>query len=106
MIGERTVWNINTTAVGGGVAEMLQSMLAFTRGLDIDTRWLVMTGSAEFFQFTKRLHHALHGEAGDGSPIGPEQRELYEATMRENAIDLCARVQKGDFVLLHENTTI
>ena len=105
LIGERTVWNINTTAVGGGVAEMLQSMLAFTRGLDIDTRWLVMTGSPEFFQFTKRLHHALHGEVGDGSPIGPEQRELYEATMRENAIDLCARIQKGDFVLLHDPQT-
>lgn len=105
MIDGRTVWNINTTAVGGGVAEMLQSMLAFTRGLDIDARWLVLTGSPEFFQFTKRLHHALHGEAGDGSPIGPEQRELYEATMRENAVDLCARVQKGDFVLLHDPQT-
>ena len=105
MIDGRTVWNINTTAVGGGVAEMLQSMLAFTRGLDIDARWLVLTGSPEFFQFTKRLHHALHGEAGDGSPIGTGQRELYEATMRENAVDLCARVQKGDFVLLHDPQT-
>ena len=102
LIDGRTVWNINTTAVGGGVAEMLQSMLAFTRGLDIDARWLVLTGSAEFFKFTKRLHHALHGEAGDNSLIGPDQRALYEATMRENAADLCSRVQKGDFVLLHD----
>jgi len=105
LIGDRTVWNLNSTAVGGGVAEMLQSMLAFTRGLNIDARWLVITGPPEFFQFTKRLHHALHGEAGDGSPIGPLQRELYEETLRENAVDLSARIREGDFVLLHDPQT-
>ena len=105
LIGARTVWNINSTAVGGGVAEMLQSMLAFTRGLGIDARWLVIDGPPEFFQFTKRLHHALHGEAGDGSSMGPVQRKLYEDTLRENAVDLSARVQEGDFVLLHDPQT-
>ncbi len=105
LIGESTVWNVNSTAVGGGVAEMLQSVLAFSRGLGIDTRWLVITGPAEFFNFTKRIHHALHGEAGDGSPIGQKQRELYEDTMRENAVDLCARVRPGDFVILHDPQT-
>lgn len=104
-IGERTVWNINSTAVGGGVAEMLQSMLAFTRGLNIDARWLVINGPPEFFKFTKRLHHALHGEAGDGSPVGAEQRRLYEDTLRENAVDLSARIRKGDIVLLHDPQT-
>lgn len=105
LIGQRTVWNVNSTAVGGGVAEMLQSMLAFSRGLGIDARWLVITGNPEFFHFTKRLHHALHGEAGDGSPIGPEQREIYERTLKGNAMDLCSRVQKGDFVILHDPQT-
>ncbi len=105
LIGDRTVWNVNSTAVGGGVAEMLQSVLAFARGLEIDARWLVITGSPDFFQFTKRLHHALHGEAGDGSPIGPEQREVYEATLRENVGDLRSRIRKGDFVILHDPQT-
>jgi hypothetical protein len=70
LIGDRTVWNVNSTAVGGGVAEMLQSMLAFTRGLGIDARWLVIHGSVAFFKLTKRLHHALHGEPGDGNNFG------------------------------------
>ena len=104
-IGEHTIWNVNSTAVGGGVAEMLQSLLAFSRGLDIDTRWLVINGTPEFFQLTKRIHHALHGETGDGSDLGDAERETYEATLRENAVDLCSRVQKGDFVLLHDPQT-
>jgi trehalose synthase len=105
LIGDHTIWNVNSTAVGGGVAEMLQSILAFSRGLGIDARWLVINGSPEFFQLTKRIHHALHGQRGDGSPLGPAQHEIYEATLRENALDLCARVQPGDFVLLHDPQT-
>ena len=105
LIGNHTVWNLNSTAVGGGVAEMLQSMLAFSRGLGIDARWLVINGSPEFFQLTKRLHHALHGEAGDGSGLGSAEREIYEAKLRDNAVDLCSRVQPGDIVLLHDPQT-
>ena len=105
LIGDHTVWNVNSTAVGGGVAEMLQSMLAFSRGLGVDARWLVINGSADFFQLTKRLHHALHGESGDGSALGTAEREIYEATLRDNAVDLCSRVQPGDIVLLHDPQT-
>ena len=61
----RVVWNINSTASGGGVAEMLHSLLAYARGLGVDTRWLVIQGNADFFRVTKRLHNALHGQAGD-----------------------------------------
>ena len=105
LIGDHTVWNINSTAVGGGVAEMLQSMLAFTRGLGVDARWLVISGSPEFFQLTKRIHHAVHGESGDGSDLGRRERELYTTTLRDNAVDLCSRVQPGDFVILHDPQT-
>jgi trehalose synthase len=105
LIGDHTVWNVNSTAVGGGVAEMLQSMLAFSRGLGVDARWLVINGSPEFFQLTKRLHHSLHGENGDGSELGSAERELYAATLRDNAVDLCSRVQPGDIVLLHDPQT-
>lgn len=105
LIGDHTVWNVNSTAVGGGVAEMLQSMLAFSRGLGVDARWLVINGSPDFFQLTKRLHHALHGESGDGSALGAAEREIYDATLRDNAVDLCSRVQPGDIVLLHDPQT-
>ncbi|MCH7884311.1 MAG: glycosyl transferase family 1, partial [Planctomycetes bacterium] len=40
----RVVWNINSTAMGGGVAEMLQPLIGYARGLDIDIRWAVVDG--------------------------------------------------------------
>ncbi len=105
VVGEHTIWNVNSTAVGGGVAEMLQPMLAFSRGLGLDARWLVISGPPEFFQLTKRIHHALHGQSGDGSPLGAAERDIYETTMRENADDLMSRVKIGDFVILHDPQT-
>jgi trehalose synthase len=74
----RTVWNVNATATGGGVAEMLQALLAYGRGAGVDTRWLVLSGGPEFFRITKRLHNQLHGASGDGGPLGPAEHELYE----------------------------
>jgi trehalose synthase len=44
LLGERVVWNVNATAQGGGVAEMLQSLLAYARGAGIDARWSVLRG--------------------------------------------------------------
>ena len=60
LLDGRVVWCVNSTAHGGGVAEMLRSLLAFTRGAGVDTRWLVIDGTPEFFALTKRLHNCLH----------------------------------------------
>ncbi|HSJ97607.1 MAG TPA: glycosyl transferase family 1, partial [Myxococcota bacterium] len=60
-LGDNAVWNVNTTAVGGGVAEMLPPLVGYTRGAGIDARWVVIEGDPAFFRVTKRLHHALHG---------------------------------------------
>src|SRR5512138_2548268 len=75
LLAGRTVWNVNATAQGGGVAEMLQALLAYTRGARVATRWLVLDGDPEFFTTTKRLHNLLHGMPGDGEPLGPAQQE-------------------------------
>jgi len=101
----RVFWNISSTAVGGGVAEMLRPLISYSRGTGVDARWLVIEGDPDFFHVTKRLHHALHGEAGDGSPLDAEARRLYEETMQRNAIELSARIQPGDIVLLHDPQT-
>jgi trehalose synthase len=61
----RTIWNVNSTAAGGGVAEMLQVLVGYVQGLDIPIGWLVITGDAEFFAITKRLHNTSHR----GSPL-------------------------------------
>ena len=66
----RAVWSINSTATGGGVAEMLRTMLPYTRAGGLDARWLIMRGSPEFFRVTKRIHNFLHEHHGDGGPLG------------------------------------
>jgi hypothetical protein len=59
----RVVWNVNSTAQGGGVAEMLVSLLAYARAAGIDARWVVIAGNEEFFVLTKRIHYFLHGSS-------------------------------------------
>jgi len=105
MLDGRTVWNLNATASGGGVAEMLQALLAYSRGAGVDTRWLVLDGSGEFFRLTKRLHNLLHGSAGDGGPLGEEERRLYEQVLADNLPALLQAVRPGDVVLLHDPQT-
>lgn len=101
----RAWWNINSTARGGGVAEMLQSLLAYARGTGIDTRWLVISGTPDFFRVTKRLHHAIHGSPGDGSPLGAAERAIYETVLETNAREMLPLVQPQDVVLLHDPQT-
>ncbi len=101
----RTWWNVNSTAQGGGVAEMLRDLLPYVRGAGIDARWVVMEGESTFFRLTKRLHHAIHGSAGDGSPLGADERAAYEAVTRANVDALLPRVRRGDIVLLHDPQT-
>jgi trehalose synthase len=50
----RVVWNVNSTASGGGVAEMLTTLLAYSRGAGVDARWLVLDANPRFFRITKR----------------------------------------------------
>jgi trehalose synthase len=105
LLGQRTVWNVNTAASGGGVSEMLRSFLRYSRGLDIDIRWLVFQGPPEFFRITKRIHNALHNSAGDGSPLGTEQSALYQRVTSENAVGIDALVRAGDIVVCHDPQT-
>ncbi len=98
----RTVWNVNTTAAGGGVAEMLHSLIPYVRGEGIDARWVVMEANEQFFGITKRLHHALHGSAGDGTPLGDAERRVFDEVTAANTIELLARVRPRDVVLVHD----
>lgn len=53
--------NVNSTLVGGGVAEMLQSVVPLARSLGVETRWFVIQGNDEFFTVTKKFHNMLQG---------------------------------------------
>ncbi len=105
LLADRVVWNVNATAHGGGVAEMLQALLAYGRGAGVDTRWLVLNADPGFFAITKRLHNMLHGEPGDGGPLGPAEREHYEEVLAANLRDMVPMVRAGDIVLLHDPQT-
>jgi len=99
-----TIWNVNSTAAGGGVAEMLQTLVGYVQDLGVDIRWLVLHGDPAFFATTKRLHNALHGDGDVGAPDAAEA-EHYRAVLAENAAELTTRVQPGDIVLLHDPQT-
>src|SRR5437867_11794142 len=101
----RAVWSVNSTATGGGVAEMLRSVLPYVRGFGIDCRWVVIGGTPDFFRITKRLHHALHGSYGDGSPLSVDERAVYENVLRANADEISALVRPRDVVVLHDPQT-
>jgi trehalose synthase len=101
----RVVWHVNSTAKGGGVAELLQSLLAYARGGGVDARWVVIGGGPEFFRVTKRIHNRLHGAAGDGGPLGDGERQVYESTLRANATGLARTVRSSDIVFLHDPQT-
>jgi trehalose synthase len=98
----RVVWNVNSTAKGGGVVELLRPLVAYARGTGIDTRWLVIDGTPGFFEVTKRIHNRLHGAVGDGLPLDDEARRIYEETIEANAAAITARVRRGDVVIVHD----
>jgi trehalose synthase len=104
LLDGRTLWTVNSTARGGGVAEMLRSLVGYARGADLDVRWVVMPGDPDFFRVTKRLHNRLHG-ADDGEPLGDDEREIYERRCFENAELLAGRIGARDVVLLHDPQT-
>jgi len=98
----RSVININSTAAGGGVAEMLHVLLGYVRGVGINARWLVIGGQPDFFDITKRLHNHLYGTAGDGGPLGPAEHEIYQATLVPERDDLSSHAREGDIVVIHD----
>ncbi|MFQ5329724.1 MAG: glycosyltransferase [Thermodesulfobacteriota bacterium] len=92
----RSFIHVNATAVGGGVAELLHSIIPLIKELGVDVRWEVIEGNAPFYDFTKNLHNSLQGK---GEPITKEMWEIYEEVNEQNArtLDL-----EGDCVVIHD----
>ena len=103
-LGRRTIWNVNSTATGGGVAEMLQVLVGYIAGLDVAVRWTVIGGDPDFFAITKRLHNQIHGQAGAG-PLSSADARHYGQVLAANADELLRQVRRGDIVLLHDPQT-
>ena len=95
-VRNRRLQHINSTAVGGGVAELLTRLVPLFRELGIETIWDVIKGDEAFFAVTKAFHNALHGEK---TVITEEMFEVFRETTSMNLRDLG---QMGDFVVIHD----
>lgn len=101
-----TVWCVSSTSSGGGVAEMLHPLLAYTRGAGLDTRWRVVRAPADFFVATKQLHNWLHGLAPDGGRSVAELRAVYEEVSAVAGARMAELARPGDVVILHDPQTL
>jgi trehalose synthase len=92
----RSIQHINSTAVGGGVAEILTRLIPLLRELGLDTRWDVIKGDESFFNVTKAFHNALHGKLEE---ISPEMFEIFRANTQMNLREFDL---SGDVIFVHD----
>ncbi|MDX1674331.1 MAG: glycosyltransferase [Longimicrobiales bacterium] len=98
----RTVWMVNSTAQGGGVAEMLPTMVTLLNELGVETRWFVIQTDREpFFRLTKGVHNLIHG-TGSPDVVAGDARAVYEAVNTENAATLTSHMEDGDILVAHD----
>ncbi|MBI5473058.1 MAG: glycosyltransferase [Ignavibacteriae bacterium] len=91
----KTVQNINSTAVGGGVAEILSQMIPLLKQLGVEARWDVIKGNEKFYSVTKKFHNALHGVP---VKIDDGELEYFIEMNRRNA----AEMEFADIVYVHD----
>ncbi len=92
----RAVQHVNSTAVGGGVAEILDRLIPLMREVGVDARWDVMRGGEAFFAVTKKIHNALHGAP---ATFTAEEHEVLADTTAENLRTLAL---SDDLVFIHD----
>lgn len=96
---------VNSTALGGGVAQLLRTLLPYWRGAGIDVRWMVLGGSAEFFRVTKRFHNHLQGHSNDEGILGIDELRILDGAGYHYARALASLLAPGDVVVLHDPQT-
>lgn len=93
------VVHVNSTRVGGGVAEILEKLVPLSNELGIDTRWEVISGNEDFYRCTKAMHNGLQGHR---TPIADSLLKTYEEVNRKNAEQLRPQLEEADFVFIHD----
>jgi trehalose synthase len=87
---------INSTKQGGGVAEIMRSLVPLMSGVGIRTRWTSIIGPPSFYDVTKKIHNLLQGLDGE---LGVGEKGLYEETVADNAAVID---RKSDFIVVHD----
>jgi len=92
----KVIQHINSTAVGGGVAEILNRMVPLLKDLGVESGWDVIKGGERFFEVTKKFHNTLHGKPGE---ITQRDFDIFLETSQKNieALDIY-----GDIVFVHD----
>jgi trehalose synthase len=92
----RSIEMINSTAIGGGVAEILNRLVPLAEELDLQIKWNVMTGGEDFFDVTKSFHNALHG-----APYHASQRD-FDIFLAYNERNRKTLPLDAEFVVIHD----
>lgn len=90
------VLHVNSTATGGGVAELLRSIVPVCVDLGVDTDWLVVDADDEFFEVTKAIHNGLQGS---GAELTEAMKATYRDVTERNATEI---EDEYDVVVLHD----
>jgi trehalose synthase len=100
----RTIWNVSSGTVGDRTADMLRLLIGYAQDLGLPVRWRMITGDAEFFAITERLHNQIHGGAAGGH-LSSADAGHYAQMLAANAAELLDEIRPGDLVLLHDPQT-
>ena len=92
----KKILNLNTTAYGGGVAELLKTQVALMQDLGLQVDWYVMTPVPGFFDVTKIFHNNMQGHSGT---VSDEQKQIY---LNASEINAGGIVENYDFVMAHD----
>jgi len=94
---DKSILHVNATKFGGGVAEILQNMVALMEELDLDVKWKAFSAPDSFFQISKKMHNALQGNY----KINFSTEEVNQ--FLEQAKDIYDQVHpEEDFVIIHD----
>jgi len=95
-VQRRRIQHVNSTSVGGGVAEILTRLVPLLRELGIEASWDVIKGDQAFYNVTKAFHNALHGKKEE---ITPQMLDVFRANTRMNLGEIRLT---GDVVMIHD----
>ena len=96
---DKSVVHVNSTREGGGVAEILHRLIPLKQELGIRAGWEVVSGDAQYYQCTKKMHNTLQGNRED---IPETLLKHYEATNARNFKRIKDRLEQADIVFIHD----
>ena len=96
-LSQKRILHLNSTATGGGVAELLKTLVPLTNSIGVTADWAVIRGAPEFFNISKMMHNSLQGKH---IPWSQEMWDIWRHYNEANAEDLVEA--EYDFIVIHD----